>query len=69
MKEKSKTEITVKTFYDSELETVEVFMKLIAQRANSTHNLLLIITASPIIRLNIKIVICRLDCAGDDYAK
>lgn len=37
MKEKSKTEITVKTFYDGELEAAEVFMKLIVQRANSTQ--------------------------------
>lgn len=37
MKGKSKTEITVKTFFDGELDAVEVFMKLIAQKANLTQ--------------------------------
>jgi len=35
---KQKTDIIVKTFYDGELEAAEVFMNLIAQKANLRLN-------------------------------
>ncbi len=37
MQENQKTKITVKTFYDGELDATVVFMNLIAQKVNSTQ--------------------------------
>ena len=64
MQKNQKTKITVKAFYDGELDATEVSL---LKRSIRHRNLLLSTTASLIIRWNIKIVICRLDCAGDDY--
>lgn len=37
MQKNQKTEITVKAFYDGELDATEVFMNLIAQKINWTQ--------------------------------